>query len=619
MHSMPVLLDHAHDTISLNLQQEHSSSHLAMSDSHLLITGPAVFDPFRQDDPPSRLAIEDLIEDQLQFSLFIQALAKMMAEPQDQLIAHYQVGGIHGLPPVKWNGSGGDDSVSDNWKGYCTHSTNIFPTWHRPYVALYEQVLQQYAIEKANEYQQQPAGKTWVAIAEALRLPYWDWAAKAIPPDEVINQDHIDIVTPDDKLNPDGSWTTTSVVNPLWGYHFTPPLDKSFSDYDYFANWLKTLRHPTSADASATDNPDSLKRTLKLFATQFRNQTHDMLLLIDNWYDFSNDQASKHDHNAYTSLEGIHDSVHNCTGGDPTTNVSGHMAWLEFAGHDPIFFMHHCNVDRLFALWQAINPTIYVTPGDLPHGSWTYPASNQNVVDETTALTPFWQTQEIYWDSVASRDFRRLGYTYPEFQNVGTTDPDALSQIIKDKVAQLYPRERIVPPRAPGHQLPNYREWLARVRAKKHGVGGGFSVYLFFGHVPDNRNEWLESPSFAGAQHFFVTRDVSNCSNCQSQADIDVEAFIYFTEAINRVKPELFPFEVDEVEPWLTEEKLLHWRVIRHSDSTIVNSDDPKLELQVVVLSRPHDQVARHHPAPNRGIEVHHGITVGRPGGARSG
>ena len=48
------------------------------------------------------------------------------------------MGGIHGLPFEQWQGSGGTTAVPGASGGYCTHSSVLFPTWHRPYVALYE-------------------------------------------------------------------------------------------------------------------------------------------------------------------------------------------------------------------------------------------------------------------------------------------------------------------------------------------------------------------------------------------------------------------------------------------------------------------------------------------------
>ena len=41
--------------------------------------------------------------------------------------------GIHGYPQTPWDGVDGAGSF-----GYCMHSCVLFPSWHRPFVALYE-------------------------------------------------------------------------------------------------------------------------------------------------------------------------------------------------------------------------------------------------------------------------------------------------------------------------------------------------------------------------------------------------------------------------------------------------------------------------------------------------
>lgn len=41
--------------------------------------------------------------------------------------------GIHGRPFVAWDGVNGPFKT-----GYCTHGSILFPTWHRPYLALFE-------------------------------------------------------------------------------------------------------------------------------------------------------------------------------------------------------------------------------------------------------------------------------------------------------------------------------------------------------------------------------------------------------------------------------------------------------------------------------------------------
>lgn len=55
---------------------------------------------------------------------------------QEELISFFQIGGIHGLPYIAWDGAGADDPAEAS--GYCTHGSVLFPTWHRPYVALFE-------------------------------------------------------------------------------------------------------------------------------------------------------------------------------------------------------------------------------------------------------------------------------------------------------------------------------------------------------------------------------------------------------------------------------------------------------------------------------------------------
>lgn len=60
-----------------------------------------------------------------------------MVKPQDakDQLSWFQIEGIHGLPYVPW-----DEAEVPIYpgKGYCTHGSNLFPTWHRAYVALFE-------------------------------------------------------------------------------------------------------------------------------------------------------------------------------------------------------------------------------------------------------------------------------------------------------------------------------------------------------------------------------------------------------------------------------------------------------------------------------------------------
>lgn len=58
---------------------------------------------------------------------------------QDATKSFFSVAGIHGLPFIPWDDAT-DQPFDPNaqWGGYCTHGSVLFPTWHRPYIMLYE-------------------------------------------------------------------------------------------------------------------------------------------------------------------------------------------------------------------------------------------------------------------------------------------------------------------------------------------------------------------------------------------------------------------------------------------------------------------------------------------------
>jgi tyrosinase len=110
--------------------------------------------------------------------------------------------------------------------GYCTHSSNVFLPWHRPYLALFEQALQRKAVEIANEY---PAGdpqKKALSVANRVRLPYWDWA---ITPDNStegimpasLRRQSVTVTFP--------NGTSENIPNPLYAYNFHPLKYEDFS------------------------------------------------------------------------------------------------------------------------------------------------------------------------------------------------------------------------------------------------------------------------------------------------------------------------------------------------------------------------------------------------------
>ncbi len=58
-------------------------------------------------------------------------------------------------------------------------------------------------------------------------------------------------------------------------------------------------------------------------------------------------QSESNFNNFANTLNGLHGSVH--------VRFSGSMTSVDYAGFDPVFWLHHANVDRLWANWQIIS------------------------------------------------------------------------------------------------------------------------------------------------------------------------------------------------------------------------------------------------------------------------
>jgi tyrosinase len=81
------------------------------------------------------------------------------------------------------------------------------------------------------------------------------------------------------------------------------------------------------------------------------------------------------------------------------------MASMFILAFDPIFFLHHANVDRLLSMWSAIHPGVWLSAGDSEAGTFTLAALAP--VDNTTCelLTIFVNMQsELFITFILSFD-----------------------------------------------------------------------------------------------------------------------------------------------------------------------------------------------------------------------
>jgi tyrosinase len=74
-------------------------------------------------------------------------------------------------------------------------------------------------------------------------------------------------------------------------------------------------------------------------------------------------------------------------------------------------------------MWQAMNPTSFMTPDIETEGSYTV-AIGENIT-ENTPLGPFFMLDgKTPWTTKSARYIKDFGYSYPELQDVSFTSED---------------------------------------------------------------------------------------------------------------------------------------------------------------------------------------------------
>jgi tyrosinase len=193
------------------------------------------------------------------------------------------------------------------------HSGPVFLPWHRLMLLLFELQLQR------------------VLQDDTVGLPYWDWATDGAQP--AVEQ-------PLSAL-----WRDTGIGGtgqPVTDGPFVPPAFRVRIESNAFGRLQSTdrgLNRALGQDSSASrlPTPSSQGSTLRMVrydsspwnrsSTGFRNR-------IEGWLPF-----------------GMHNQVHVWVGGDMGPASSP---------NDPVFYLNHCNVDRLWEAWMVDRGRTYV-------------------------------------------------------------------------------------------------------------------------------------------------------------------------------------------------------------------------------------------------------------------
>ncbi|KAK6535582.1 hypothetical protein TWF694_002037 [Orbilia ellipsospora] len=473
-----------------------------------------------QGQVPLRKEIREMIANPTEFNLFVLAMQRFQSIPQSDDMGYYGIAGIHGRPFKPWNGvANAKGSMPD--AGYCTHKDVLFLPWHRPYLALYEQVLWQHAKAVVDEF---PAAKkaAYKNILPNFRIPYWDWATNATIPREIGEMVTIQV---------DGPKGKQTIANPLYSYKFTDI--KEFADVvGPLANATETVRSPQEVNGKLVSDIGPLNQVMESSLGAVRNRVFEILLQFKDFNGVSTGAYNRFTHRTRDSFEGVHDDIHNAIGG-PIGGIHGHMADISLAAFDPIFWLHHTNIDRLFAMWQSVNPDAYDLSGTAGFGTFSLsPGTEENL---NTPLTPFHQSGSAYFTSATSGKTQTFGYAYPENNDwnvpadkrvanaIATvnrlysdgTSAGAIGAAMLIKMPSVGGNFGTVPANQPLNIAPaprflsqykdsivvggKYNEWNTEIQANAAALDGMFKIYVFLGDAAADMTQWDTSLNLVGS------------------------------------------------------------------------------------------------------------------------
>ncbi|KAF2083347.1 Di-copper centre-containing protein [Saccharata proteae CBS 121410] len=557
-----------------------------------------------------RLEIRDLQANADQWNMYLLGLQRLQSVDESDKLSWYGIMGVHGMPFTPWDGV---EPTGYPEIGYCTHDSNLFLPWHRPYVALYEQVLQSNMMLAAQEFPEGDQRDKYVSACRSWRAPHWDWAR--LPPDGETNVPPF-LTTPEIQVTtPNG---TQMIHNPLYSYVFHPLDGKAL--YDAFSVFPETKRYPTNLSADAVSQEGGTTTNMNNLRPQLRDALYDLFTNYNNFTIFSN-MASYHP-SQYNSLEAVHGWVHNYVGGS-----NGNMLEVPWSAFDATFMLHHAMVDRCFALWQALNPDSYVEPEVQDYS--TYMINQGSTQDADSPLAPFHSsTDGTFWTPNTARSTETFHYTYPELESGNRTalvaainnlyGTSTVGHATKRSLKLPLGGSAPLPLLQPGHisdpasATTSRYEYNVNIKLEKCALGGPGNVLISLGHLGLEPGDWLQSPNLAGSSPLFVA---GNTAAMRMGASSDIYVSVPITQALEeRVsRGELPCMDPVVVVPYLAAN--LEWQVTKMDNTPVPNENVSGLLVSVVSSQfRPSVSVDSF-PERIGGVLIHANVTEGRPGG----
>jgi len=339
-----------------------------------------------------------------------------------------------------------------------------------------------------------------------------------------------------------------------------------------------------------------------------------------NWGTFASTKWNREQPQKATewlSLEYIHNVLHNVTGGVSYKEGMGHMSDVLVAAFDPIFWLHHCNIDRLTAMWQALHWESWFDtqePTDV---------SQENVPDkkEDDPLQPFHTKAngdpgKDVWTSRMTRDWTKLSYSYDTLEpskevldSSGALDEDKYKDALRAKVNELYPStgqfvnrvfqsRKIKTPNGVDavegeeehKKLDRWNDFLINVVYDRYALGGtSYSIVFYLGGNKNDPYTVCSSKCLVGRIYTFSagsqTATDGGCANCTAQqkagvlSRAQIPVTIKLLQDVLDQERDVWSMESEKVQTYL--EDNLHWKFVAYGGEELKASKFPNTQIKV--------------------------------------
>ncbi|KAI0541909.1 hypothetical protein GGR58DRAFT_497545 [Xylaria digitata] len=311
-----------------------------------------------------------------------------------------------------------------------------------------EQILGVEAQRLALEYTNDDAS-AYQEASLRLRLPYWDWATDPALPSSS-TQENITVNGPNGEI---------VLHNPLYNYRWqTYPLNATQFPGQGGVGPVTTRARDGNSQDMKNFIRDSVYRTFS------STKTYDQMASMAG---------------SGSSFESPHNAVHN--------SVGGSFLSLDLTSFDSLFFIVHCNLDRLAAMWEASHNHTVQTQPFTSQGLYST-AQGENITADSP-LKPFYQADgRTFHTGRTVATIESFGYTYTDI-------PSEDEGRKKDVIAQINRLYGEMP--AVGKSIvasTSRRDWFVDIQVDRADLPLPCSINVYLGEQLVGRTLLLGMP-----------------------------------------------------------------------------------------------------------------------------